>query len=622
MKQNFISVLALLCIALNAFAQNQPLTAKEGENWVIKWNRSDDFNGTSVNRSMWNPNVSHVGVWSWDNDNVTVSNGTAKIKVTQENHTRTFWDGCNGKQVQNFELYYKSGILKSFATGTYGYYEAKIKGADLFPGVCPAFWLYSSIDRSLTSPGDVQYSEIDIVEMQQGDTDHGFGNNPKGMEHNLHTIVVNENGTPTWHRPKAYPEENMNLYEAPFDPRNDFHIYGCEVTKEKITWYVDGVKVGEKENLYWHRPMNVTFSVGLRRQFTEFRCNQFYPNAANTTTQGFPTTMEIDYVRVWEKEESNTPIGVTGVSLSPASSSISVGASTTFSASVMPSNASNKSVSWSSSNTSVATVSQAGVVSGVGVGNATITVTTNDGNFKASSTVSVSTGNEVGGDIFLLKNKHQGQIVHPVDNSEGAKISYSTSNTQVTDKMKWEKIATNGVNFRLKNVASGKYLSAASSSSASVLTQSSSLNPSTEWKMVAASGGYSYFENQSNGNYFRPHSVSTDVIERPNTVTNYSTQWILEEVNAASRKSTFLESEVGSALKLSPNPVSNQLKVNGLSKKNSLLEIYDVQGDIFYSEQVQGLAEVTISVSEFPVGVYILNVSNDMGCSKLKFVKE
>ena len=44
---------------------------------------------------------------------------------------------------------YTSGMLKSYATGTCGYYEARIKGAPLFPGVCPAFWLYSRIEDQI-----------------------------------------------------------------------------------------------------------------------------------------------------------------------------------------------------------------------------------------------------------------------------------------------------------------------------------------------------------------------------------------------------------------------------------------------------------------------------------------
>ena len=54
--------------------------------------------------------------------------------------------------------------------------------------------------------------------------------------------------------------------------------------------------------------------------------------------------------------------------------------SETLTASVIPSDASNTAVTWTSSNTSVATVSSSGVVTGKSRGTATITVTANDGN--------------------------------------------------------------------------------------------------------------------------------------------------------------------------------------------------------------------------------------------------
>ncbi|MGD9221867.1 MAG: glycoside hydrolase family 6 protein [Desulfobacteraceae bacterium] len=87
-------------------------------------------------------------------------------------------------------------------------------------------------------------------------------------------------------------------------------------------------------------------------------------------------------------DSQNVP--VTGVTLSPASTSVSVGAATTLSATVSPDNATDKSVTWSSSDTGVATVSSAGVVTGVSAGSAAITVTTTDGGFTAVSNVTVS----------------------------------------------------------------------------------------------------------------------------------------------------------------------------------------------------------------------------------------
>ncbi|MGD9169545.1 MAG: cellulase family glycosylhydrolase [Candidatus Thiodiazotropha sp.] len=83
-------------------------------------------------------------------------------------------------------------------------------------------------------------------------------------------------------------------------------------------------------------------------------------------------------------------IAVTGVTLSPTSASVGVGDSTTLSASVLPDNATNKNLTWNSSNTGIATVSNTGVVTGVSTGNATITVTTEDGGFTAVSDITVN----------------------------------------------------------------------------------------------------------------------------------------------------------------------------------------------------------------------------------------
>ena len=84
---------------------------------------------------------------------------------------------------------------------------------------------------------------------------------------------------------------------------------------------------------------------------------------------------------------ANVP--VTGVTL-PATSSVNIGGTITLMATVLPANASNQNVTWSSNSTSVATVNNSGVVIGVSEGTATITATTQDGGFTATSTVTVS----------------------------------------------------------------------------------------------------------------------------------------------------------------------------------------------------------------------------------------
>ena len=83
------------------------------------------------------------------------------------------------------------------------------------------------------------------------------------------------------------------------------------------------------------------------------------------------------------------PIAVSGVSLNKSSLSFTgTGSSQTLTATVSPSNATNKTLTWSSSNTSVATVSN-GVVKAVGFGTATITAKSNNGK-TASCSVTVN----------------------------------------------------------------------------------------------------------------------------------------------------------------------------------------------------------------------------------------
>lgn len=82
-------------------------------------------------------------------------------------------------------------------------------------------------------------------------------------------------------------------------------------------------------------------------------------------------------------------VDVTGVSLNVSSTSVNKNKTVTLSATVSPSNATNKSLTWTSSNTSVATVSN-GVVTPVAEGTTTITVKTVDGNFTATCTVTVT----------------------------------------------------------------------------------------------------------------------------------------------------------------------------------------------------------------------------------------
>lgn len=82
-------------------------------------------------------------------------------------------------------------------------------------------------------------------------------------------------------------------------------------------------------------------------------------------------------------------VPVTGIRMTESSASIKIGTSTTLTYSLLPPCASNQNVSWSSSDTSIASVNQDGKVTAIGVGSATITVKTGDGGKTSTCVVDV-----------------------------------------------------------------------------------------------------------------------------------------------------------------------------------------------------------------------------------------
>lgn len=98
---------------------------------------------------------------------------------------------------------------------------------------------------------------------------------------------------------------------------------------------------------------------------------------------------KIGLIKLVATVSGDETISVTGVSLNKTSTTLEIGDTETLTATVAPASATNKNVSWTSSNTSIATV-QNGVVTAVAAGTATITVTTEDGSKTATCAVTVN----------------------------------------------------------------------------------------------------------------------------------------------------------------------------------------------------------------------------------------
>lgn len=85
-------------------------------------------------------------------------------------------------------------------------------------------------------------------------------------------------------------------------------------------------------------------------------------------------------------------VKVTGVSVDPTTLTVEIGKTAPIKATVKPTDADDKTVTWKSSDLAIATVTNGGVVTGVSTGVATISCTTNDGKFQAATKVTVIDG--------------------------------------------------------------------------------------------------------------------------------------------------------------------------------------------------------------------------------------
>ena len=132
-------------------------------------------------------------------------------------------------------------------------------------------------------------------------------------------------------------------------------------------------------------------------------------------------------------------ISVSSISLDKTSLTMTEGETQSLTATVTPDNATDKSLSWSSSNNSVATISSDGQVTAVSAGSATITVKTNDGGKTATCTVTVKakvisvTGVSLNTTSLTMTEGDTQTLTATVSpsNATDKSVTWSSSNTSV-----------------------------------------------------------------------------------------------------------------------------------------------------------------------------------------------
>ena len=140
----------------------------------------------------------------------------------------------------------------------------------------------------------------------------------------------------------------------------------------------------------------------------------------------------------------------TAITLSQTTAEVPAGETLQLTATVLPENATDRTVSWTSSNPAVATVNANGLVTAVAAGTATITATTNDGtNLTATCAVTVSqptvqpAGIELSEKAFRLQLNQSHQVSVTTEGVGG--VIWSSSDTNIAS------VDANGVVTAHKN---------------------------------------------------------------------------------------------------------------------------------------------------------------------------
>jgi beta-glucanase (GH16 family) len=220
---------------------------------------SDEFSGTTLNRSVWTTNYTNVipslpkELEIYLPDNFSVSRGALHIRT-------------DDRTVDGFK--YSSGAMTTFGSFVqrYGYFEIRAK-LPVGKGFFPTFWLL---------PWDKSWPpEIDVMEF---------------LGRDVTTIYTTYHYTD----PKTGHEKDGSSIKAD-DWSNDYHVFAVDWRPNLIVWYIDGKEVKRLSgphvaNMPMFMLLNTAVGVG-----------DWVGNPDSSTR--FPSYFDIDYVRVWQYDD-------------------------------------------------------------------------------------------------------------------------------------------------------------------------------------------------------------------------------------------------------------------------------------------------------------------------------
>ena len=357
------------------------------------------------------------------------------------------------------------------------------------------------------------------------------------------------------------------------------------------------------------------FVMDLNYDETYFKIGNY--TQSNAEKEGDDTDDPNNYgeVLVYGFSVVHDEVAVSGVSLSPSTVNLTQSSAYQLSAIVTPSNATNKGVTFSSSNTSVATVNETGVVTPISVGEAIITVTTKEGSFTDTSIITVI--EDASGPNLALNKSITGTGTHHSDNAVENLVDGLTSTRWSVSGFPQSAIIDLGKKYPVERTEVVCYSDRAYKYSISI----SDTENGTYTEIVDRSN------NTTEGTEASPivdvfSGVEGQFIKI--TVTGaegYTGSWVsLLELRVFEASTLNIESNIlnNNTISLWPNPVKENLKISNIQDFNTL-KIYDQLGKLIVSKS---LKDENIDVSNLKSGLYIFSFSSGLGTVNKRVLKK
>ena len=362
----------------------------------------DNFNGSELDFTKWNNwcvDLKESGPFRYGNspevavhpDNAYVKDGTLCLLGSKEDTT---FDGKTS--------IYRSGMVQTRDKfeEKYGYVEAMVKIPDV-PGSNPAVWTMPQADEEnggwLWGDKDNFGAEIDILERPhpEGALEHA------GLTEKYWITMHYDNYT-------YNPHEKFHVQPTLKNPYK-WHKFGMEWTPEYINFMLDGKVVATQKNNIPNTPEIFILSYGLGGWI------------GNIADECLPAEMKVDYVR-WYKNITDID---SSVQLDLQEITLHEGEKQQLTATITPEGA-DTIVRWESSDNTVASVDETGIVKAEKEGVAFVTAVT-EKKQSVSCKVIVKPEEQSGNDEDDEQQKpgdnNQQNNVKPNEDGKGEQIS-------------------------------------------------------------------------------------------------------------------------------------------------------------------------------------------------------